>query len=179
MNSKTILVISIFGCLNLIACGDQEEQITAPVPSVEVHNGYKATLAEGVQFAEKPDYPAFIKAVSGMSGYETIGRWTEGRDVEFVFTQNLPRKFTLNLEFAPAFGPDVGKVAQIQVGEWKSTFIASEKPKSISFFIETTTPTDSIKFVVPDPLSPAELGTGEDTRKVGIMFKRLSIVTNE
>ena len=179
MNSKTILVVSILGCLNLIACGDQEEQITAPAPSLEVHNGYQATLEEGIQFAEKPDYPAFIKSVKGMSGFETIGRWTEGKQVEFVFTQSLPTKFTLNLEFAPAFGPDQGEVAQIQTGDWKSTFVASDRPKKVSFLIETATPTNSIQFVVPYPISPAELGIGEDTRKVGIMFKRLSIVTNE
>jgi len=178
MNSKNIFVISTLVCLNLVACREQEE-VTAPVPIVEVHNGYNATLAEGIQFAEKPDYPAFIKSVSGMSGYETIGRWTEGKDVDFVFTQNLPSKFTLNLEFAQAFGPNVGKVAQIQVGEWKSTFIASDRPKKVSFLIEASTATNSIKFVVPAPLSPEDLGVGEDTRKVGIMFKRLSIVTDQ
>ncbi len=179
MSLKNILVIATIVSLNLVACGEQEEEVTAPIPIVEVHNGYQATLAEGIQFAEKPDYPAFIKSVKGMSSFETIGRWTEGKQVAFVFTQNLPAKFTLNLEFAPAFGPDQGEVAQVEVGDWKSTFVASDRPKKVSFLIETATPTDTIKFVVPYPISPAEIGTGEDTRKVGIMFKRLSIVTDE
>lgn len=178
MNSKKILTLAILASLNLTACGENQEDV-AKAPVVEVHNGYNATLAEGIQFSEKPDYPAFIKSVAGMSAFETIGRWTEGKEVNFVFTQNLPTKFTLDLEFAPAFGPDVGKVVKIQVGEWENQFVASNQPKKETFIIETTTPTDSIKLIVPNPISPADLGTGTDTREVGIMFKRLSITSDE
>ena len=175
---KKTLIIATLVCLNLVACGDDKDDI-AKVPVVEVHNGYNATLAEGIQFAIKPDYPAFIKSVAGMSGYETIGRWTEGKYVDFVFAQNLPAKFTLDLEFAPAFGPDVSKVVKIEVGDWKNQFVASDLPKKVTFLVETSAPTDSIKFFVPFPVSPVEINAGTDTRKVGIMFKRLSIISNE
>ena len=178
MNLKKTLIIATLVCLNLVACGDDKDDITK-VPVVEVHNGYSATLAEGIQFAIKPDYPAFIKSVAGMSGFETIGRWTEGKYVDFVFAQNLPPKFTLDLEFAPAFGPDVSKVVKIEVGDWKNQFIASDLPKKVTFLVETSVPTDSIKFVVPFPASPIEIGAGDDTREVGIMFKRLSIISKE
>jgi hypothetical protein len=178
MNLKKTLIIATLVCLNLVACGDDKDDI-AKVPVVEVHNGYNATLAEGIQFAIKPDYPTFIKSVAGMSSFETIGRWTEGKYVDFVFAQNLPTKFTLDLEFAPAFGPDVSKVVKIEVGDWKNQFIASDLPKKVTFLVETSVPTDSIKFVVPFPVSPVEIGTGADTREVGIMFKRLSITSNE
>ena len=178
MTFKKTLIIATLVCLNLVACGDDKDDITK-VPVVEVHNGYSATLAEGIQFAIKPDYPAFIKSVAGMSGFETIGRWTEGKYVDFVFTQNLPTKFTLDLEFAPAFGPDVSKVVKIEVGDWKNQFIASDLPKKVTFLVETSVPTDSIKFVVPFPASPIEIGAGDDTREVGIMFKRLSIISKE
>jgi hypothetical protein len=178
MNLKKTLIIATLVCLNLVACGDDKDDI-AKVPVVEVHNGYNATLAEGIQFAIKPDYPAFIKSVAGMSSFETIGRWTEGKYVDFVFAQNLPPKFTLDLEFAPAFGPDVSKVVKIEVGDWKNQFIASDLPKKVTFLVETSVPTDSIKFVVPFPASPIEIGAGDDTREVGIMFKRLSIISKE
>ncbi len=114
-----------------------------------------------------------------MSGFETIGRWTEGKYVDFVFAQNLPTKFTLDLEFAPAFGPDADKVVEIQVGDWKNQFVASAQPQKVTFLVQTSVPTDSIKFIIPRPISPAHLGTGTDTRKVGIMFKRLSITSDE
>ena len=178
MTFKKTLIIATLVCLNLVACGDDKDDI-AKVPVVEVHNGYNATLAEGIQFAIKPDYPAFIKSVAGMSSFETIGRWTEGKYVDFVFAQNLPPKFTLDLEFAPAFGPDVSKVVKIEVGDWKNQFIASDLPKKVTFLVETSVPTDSIKFVVPFPASPIEIGAGDDTREVGIMFKRLSIISKE
>jgi hypothetical protein len=177
MNLKLIPSLVVLVAFTLVACGDNQED-RSKVPVVEVHNGYNATLAEGIQFAIKPDYPAFIKSVAGMSGYETIGRWTEGKYVDFVFAQNLPAKFTLDLEFAPAFGPDVGKVVMIEVGDWKSQFVASDLPKKVTFLVETSAPTDSIKFIVPFPVSPVEINAGTDTRKVGIMFKRLSIISD-
>ena len=178
MNLKLIPSLVVLVAFNLVACGDNQED-SSKAPVVEVHNGYNATLAEGIQFAIKSDYPAFIKSVAGMSGFETIGRWTEGKYVDFVFAQNLPQKFTLDLEFAPAFGPDVSKVVKIEVGDWKNQFIASDLPKKVTFLVETSVPTDSIKFVVPFPVSPIEIGAGDDTREVGIMFKRLSIISKE
>ena len=178
MSIKIISILVALVTINLLACSEnQEESLKAPV--VEVHNGYSATLTEGIQFSEKPDYPAFIKSVTGMSSFEPIGRWTEGKYVDFVFAQNLPAKFTLDLEFAPAFGPDVSKVVKIEVGDWKNQFIASDLPKKVTFLVETSAPTDSIKFIVPFPVSPVEINAGTDTRKVGIMFKRLSIISNE
>ena len=174
---KIISILVALVTVNLFACSEnQEESLKAPV--VEVHNGYSATLSEGIQFSEKPDYPAFIKSVVGMSGFEPIGRCTEGKLVDFVFAQNLPVKFTLNLEFAPAFGPDVGKVVKIEVGDWKNQFVASDQPKKETFIIENSLPTNSIKFIVPEPTSPVELGVGADAREVGIMFKRLSITSD-
>lgn len=174
MKLKAPLLLVTLVCFNLIACGDKADD-ASKTPVVEVHNGYSATLVEGIQFGEKPDYPAFIKSVAGMSSYETIGRWTEGKYVDFVFTQNLPSTFTLDLEFAPAFGPNVGKIVEIQVADWKNQFVASEQPKKVTFHVQTATATDSIKFIIPRPLSPADLAVGKDIRKVGIMFKRLSI----
>ena len=177
MNSKINFMLAIVATLTLVACSENQED-SAKVPVVDVHNGYNATLAEGIQFSEKPNYPAFIKSVTGMSGFEATGRWTEGKNVTFVFAQNLPAKFTLDLEFAPAFGPDVGKVVKLEVGDWKNQFIASDKPKKETFIIETSLPTDTIKFVVPEPLSPSEMGISTDPREVGIMFRRLSIISD-
>jgi hypothetical protein len=174
---KIISILVALVTVNLLACSEnQEESLKAPI--VEVHNGYSATPSEGIQFSEKPGYPAFIKSVTGMSGFEPIGRWTEGKLVDFVFAQNLPVKFTLNLEFAPAFGPDVGKVVKIEVGDWKNQFVASDQPKKETFIIANSLPTNSIKFIVPEPTSPVELGVGAVTREVGIMFKRLSITSD-
>jgi hypothetical protein len=150
----------------------------AKVAVVDVHEGYNATLAEGIQFAVKPNYPSFIKSVIGMSGYEPNGRWTEGENVIFTFTQNLPANFTLELDIAGAFGTNAGKVLQIQVGDWKSQFVVDDKPSNSKFIIKTSAPTDSIKLTIPEPKSPKDLGNSSDSRQLGISLKRLSIVSN-
>src|SRR5450759_2078691 len=116
MKCRFTLIVAALVCLNLAACGKNEEP--AKVSAVVVQGGYNATLAEGIQFAAKPNYPSFIKSVTGMSGYEPIGRWTEGKKVVFTFTQNLPTTFTLEFDLAGAFGPNAGKVLQIQAGDW-------------------------------------------------------------
>jgi hypothetical protein len=177
MNLSNIFVISTMLCLSLVACADSGAP--APISIAKLDNSYNATLAEGIDFSQKPGYPVFIKAVTGLSRYEKMGRWTEGKEVVFDFKQNLPPKFILNLDFAPALGPNVGKTVQIQVGDWMSAFIASDKPANVWLIVKSTIPTHSIKFVVPAPLSPAEIGIGEDTRKIGLMFKHLSIVTDD
>ena len=175
MKSRFTLVVVALVALNLVACGKTEEP--TKVSAVVIKDGYNATLAEGIQFAAKPNYPSFIKSVTGMSGYETSGRWTEGKNVVFTFTQNLPATFTLELDLGGAFGPNVGKVVQIQAGGWKQQFVADAKPSNNKFLVKTNAPTDSIEFTIPEPKSPKELGA-DDTRQLGIMFKRLSIVTN-
>jgi hypothetical protein len=139
---------------------------------------YNATLAEGIQFAAKPYYPSFIKSVEGMSGYEAIGRWTEGKNVIFTFTQKLPTIYTLELELAGAFGPNAGKEIQIQSGVWQGRFIVDVKPRMYKIPVKTNNPTDKIEFIIPEPKSPNELGGSGDPRQLGIMFKRLSIITN-
>jgi len=140
--------------------------------------GYDATLAEGIQFASKPNYPFFIKSVTGMSGYETAGRWSEGKNVIFTFTNDLPVTFTLKIEFAGAFGPNAGKKIHIQAGDWRGQFIVDAKPVIYKIFVETSTPTDRIEFIIPEPKSPNELGGSGDPRQLGIMFTRLSITDN-
>jgi hypothetical protein len=171
----TLIVVALFA-LNLAACGKNEEP--AKVSAIVVQGGYNATLAEGVQFVAKPNYPSFIKSVTGMSGYEPIGRWSDGNEVIFTFTQNLPGTFTLDLDLADAFGPNVGKVVQIQVGNWKQQFVADAKPSNNKFLVKTSLPTDSIEFTIPEPKSPKDLGMSGDSRQLGILFKRLSITTN-
>lgn len=139
---------------------------------------YNATLLEGIQFAANQYYPSFIKSVEGMSGYEPIGRWTEGKNVIFTFTQKLPTIYTLELELAGAFGPNAGKEIQIQSGVWQGRFIVDAKPRIYKIPVKTNNPTDKIEFIIPEPKSPNELGGSGDPRQLGIMFKRLSINTN-
>lgn len=176
MKSGFMMIVVALVCLNLAACGKNEEP--AKVAAVVIPESYNATLAEGIQFAAKPNYPSFIKSVTGMSDYEPVGRWTEGKNVTFVFTQNLPATFTLSLDFAGVFGPNADKMIQIQVGDWKSKFVVDTKPSTNKFLVKASAPTDRIELIIPEPRSPKELGAGDDPRKLGISLTRLSITSN-
>ena len=162
MKSIFALILAASVCLNITACG---------------HDGYDATLAEGIQFAAKRDYPTFIKSVSGMSGYEAEGRWTEGKNVVFTFKEKLPTSFTLELEMVGGFGPTAGNAIHVLVGDWAGHPVIDTKPGIHKLLVKTNTPTDHIDFIVPYATSPNALG-GHDSRELGIMFKRLSIIAN-
>lgn len=176
MKSRFTLIVVTLVALNLAACGKNEEP--AKVSAVSIPDSYNATMAEGIQFAAKPNYPSFIKSVVGMSGYEASGRWTEGKNVVFTFTQNLPTAFTLELDIVGPYSSNAGKVMQIQAGDWKGEFVVEAKPSTNKFLVKTSAPTDSIAFTIPEPKSPKELGQSDDPRQLGVMFKRLSITTN-
>ena len=173
MNRKFSLIAVVLACFMLSACNDNEEAATAP--AVVIHDGYNATLAEGIQFSAKPNYPSFIKSVAGMSGNEPTGRWSEGKHVIFTFTQNLPATFTVELDLVSALGPNAGQLAKIRVGDWEQMFEVETKPNTQKFYVKTSKPSDSIEFIIPKPTSPKELGASDDPRKLGILFKRLSI----
>lgn len=173
MKFNLLIITVVLGFLNLTACGNNEDKVKGSV--VVVHDGYDATLADGIQFSAKQNYPSFIKSVSGMSGYETSGRWTEGKDVNFTFIKNLPSSFTLQIDLMGSFGPNAGKVIQIQIADWKGQFVVDAKPSTNRFIVKTNAPTDSIGFTIPEPKSPKELGLSDDPRQLGIKFKLLSI----
>ena len=54
------------------------------------------------------DYPADVASVSGISGPEAVGRWTDGASAVVQFKKALPSTFQLKLQTFGAFGPNVG-----------------------------------------------------------------------
>jgi hypothetical protein len=182
MKLKLSLVI-FMGLLAFAACSSKNEESKAKSSSPAVSSAavapletYDATLSEGIQFAQNPGYPKFIKSVSGMSHYEKIGRWTEGPKAIFTFVNPLPVAFKLHLEMKGAFGPNEGKPIKVIVGDWQGSFVlTSGDIKLIDLMVKTSKPSDTIEFMIPEPVSPAELKVGSDPRLLGIMFERLSI----
>jgi hypothetical protein len=176
MKSKLLLIITALIVLNLAACDNKQPEEAVKAIAIETTAGYNATLVQGIQFADKPNYPSFIKSVTGMSDYETLGRWTDGKNVVFTFTQNLPANFTLEIDLADTLSTNSGKEIQVQVGDWKGQFLGVINASNNKLLVKTTTPADSIIFTIPAPESPVNLGTGQDIRMLGIKFKRLSVI---
>ncbi len=138
-------------------------------------DAYETALKEGINFAN-PDYPSFIKSVSGISGYEAVGRWSAEAKATITFANPLPKAFRLHLEIGAAYGPNDGKPIKVRVGNWKGEFtIINAALKPIDLHIKTSHPADTIEFIIPEPASPKEFKTTGDPRQLGILFKQLSI----
>ncbi len=182
-------VVVLAGVFALSGCSEKPEpkvQITvgdtapAAAPATATANAlgprYEATMAEGIDF-KKQGYPNFLAEVSGMSGYEVWGRWTQGGPVaKFRFKQALPKKFTLEIT-ATAFGPNVGTPVKVRAGSVEKTFaITNKEPNTYRLTFETDGTADALEITPPKPTSPSEiLPNNGDTRKLGIGFILLKI----
>lgn len=137
---------------------------------------YGASLADGIVFG-KQGYPRFVKDVSGISGREPFGRWTDGSDVILEFRQPLPARFRLSLEAAAAASV-LGKDITVQVGTASET-IRFDKPvpSTVTIPIDTDGTATTLALRLPDVRSPKEQGLSEDPRRLGLALIRLAIET--
>jgi hypothetical protein len=134
---------------------------------------YESTLEEGIQFA-KAGYPSFLQSVSGVSGYEPWGRWTEGKEVVFKFKKKLPKKFTLELT-AQAFGPNVNEPLTVKLGKiTKGVTLTSDRPKVYMVQLSGVD-TDALILLPAKPTTPKSMGVNEDLRSLGIGLVKLKI----
>lgn len=140
---------------------------------------YNAQLKDGIDFT-KDGLPIFVKSIVGLSKFEPWGRWSDANlssHVIFNFTESLPDIFSLSLK-ANAFGPNVGKDLNIQVGDKKFNIMI---PNGGPFEIELPVAlngkrVNTVEFIPPQPTSPKDLGLGEDGRRLGIGFISMKII---
>ncbi|WP_028325308.1 DUF7024 domain-containing protein [Desulfatirhabdium butyrativorans] len=167
-----LLSLVVFGVSSLsIYAMEKKGKKETPPPS----NEFIMALKKGIDFSD-PALPAIVKSVTGISGAEANGRWTDGGKVTITFTQKLPKSFKLHIESKGAFGPNVNKPIQVIIGKWKgSIIINNEKIKPFDLVVKTVTPVDTIEFIVPEPKSPEELKISNDPRKLGFWMTKLSI----
>lgn len=177
------------GVVTLAGCGDKPEPssqvgIGAAAPVVAEPAGalgprYEATLADGIDF-KKPGYPKFLIEVSGVSGHEDWGRWTDaaaGATARFRFNQPLPQKFTLELK-ANAFGPNLGQPVKVRVGGLEKEFVVKDS-QAVELHLltfEGVNGVDTIEIIPPKPTSPRELDPqNADQRLLGLSLVSLQI----
>lgn len=120
-------------------------------------------------------WPGMILSMEGLSKPEAWGAWSSGRVVTFEFLRPLPEKFSVQLQ-AFAFGPNVGNDFVAQVGENKVSFKLGEFPEERLLEFYNPNNSRTIKITIPLPISPNELGLGDDDRKLGIAFLKLKIL---
>ena len=151
----------------------------APAPALDpLAPRYEATLAEGIDF-RKPGYPVFVTSVTGVSGVEPWGRWSDANldsTVKIRFAQGLPAKMTAEVTVT-AFGPNLGAPIRMRIGQAERTIVHSDPqvPGTYKLAFESTGGADTIEFIAPAPTSPQALAGTADVRKVGVGLVALKV----
>lgn len=115
-----------------------------------------------------------VLSTSGLSSHEGWGTWSLGSEVVFEFSANIPSDFRLNL-VAHAFTNNTNKDIYIQAGDTREKLHLTTKVTTNSIVFQNVKQSNIIKFYVPCPTSPQEIGMSNDNRKIGIGFISLSI----
>jgi phosphoglycerol transferase len=127
---------------------------------------------------QKHEWPGVIRDQKGLfNPPEPWGAWSIDRKVVFKFAKPLPRRFDLELT-ARAFGPNANKDILVHVGEQSSKFqLPATFPKFETRKIRIDNPNrlSEISIDIPKPVSPKDLGLGDDGRSLGIGFSMMHI----
>jgi hypothetical protein len=154
------------------------EQVNFLEYGIEPHlRPYSAELAEGIDFTKRA-YPHFLVRVSGMSGAEQWGRWTDAklsRTAELEFRYPLPARFELEIT-AHGFGPNNALPAIVTVGAVTKKFISTPDWRIHHIHFETDGSARTIEITAPKPTSPSETDPrNNDTRQLGIALSSLRV----
>lgn len=147
----------------------------APQPAPTEAPAYHATLEEGIDF-KKPGYPDFITEVTGVSGREDWGRWTDGATATFKFKDPLPKKFTLLVE-AGAIGDNLGKPIKFRVGSVEKEAVFKGDPfgnsRVATLHFNSAEPGNTLVVTIPAPMT-----IQTDSRKLGVGLITIKIDTS-
>lgn len=125
--------------------------------------------------------PRYVKSISGLSGVESFGRWSEEKIVTIQLNELLPEKFTLVIK-AGAYGKNRKSPAVIHIGTQERKLLIdalNTEPKDFSVDFTGVENASYIAIEVPSPTSPKSIGQGEDIRTLGYNFVTLSIHPSE
>jgi len=182
-NLRPLFVLGLLLVIMVGGCGPSQ----APVyPQVIVWSGkpnearYAATPQEGIDF-RKDGYPDFLAEVSGVSGLETWGRWTDaamGSAATFRFRQPLPKKFTVQIV---VHSISVAQIVKVRVGTSEKEVTIQEggaAPTTYDVPMESDGTADSLaitsmKLFIPHEHNP----NSADVRKLGIPLQALKILS--
>ena len=142
---------------------------TRPVPFEELAPPFERWTASA------PDVPAEIARLTGFYGAEPWGRWTQGKVSRIELGRALPTHFVLELRTRFALAPNVGRTAVVSVGGIERSFAIRNEPTTVAFSFELEKPARVIEIRVPNPVSPRELGMGEDRRSLGVGIESIAV----
>ncbi len=118
--------------------------------------------------------PAVIESMSGLSGHEDFGRWSDGRQVVLTWLRPLPRRFVLQVT-AAAFGPNVQRPVSVHCGAARAQLTFAATASTVAVTLNQETQARTLIFDIPQPSSPKSLRLSADERRLGIAFQQLVI----
>jgi phosphoglycerol transferase len=119
--------------------------------------------------------PKGISQVTGVDKYpESWGIWSVENVVRLQFVEPLPNHFKLTIE-ARAFGPNIGRLFQIKVGQEQRSFKLDDSFGSTTLSFYGVSNSNSLLISIPKPTAPSSLSNSQDNRTLGIALKTLKI----
>jgi phosphoglycerol transferase len=125
---------------------------------------------------DSPILSPLVAHMSGVSGYEPWGRWTEGGTVVLELARTLPARFSLRIATATAMPDSLHVPLGVRIGDTRRTFVLDREASVVEIPFAPATPARLIEITIPDPRSPQELGINTDARKLGIGLESIAIV---
>ncbi|MBC7452500.1 MAG: glycosyltransferase family 39 protein, partial [Massilia sp.] len=119
---------------------------------------------------------AMARKVSGFGISEQWGRWSTGKHATLEFTRPLPRELVLTIH-ARAFGPNAGQPFLLNIGGQQAQFTLGQEAGDITLRFNTDGRQSRITIVVPQPVSPRQLGVNPDRRTLGIGLHSVMVAT--
>ena len=118
---------------------------------------------------------ASVSKISGFSGWEPAGRWTEGPMARIELAEPLSGRVTLRLETAMAMPPSTHTDLPIRIGGVEHQLRLEGGPTTADIRFDLPGPANAIEIVIPNPVAPRDLNLNSDPRKLGIMVKSITI----
>ena len=140
-----------------------------PVPFAELAPPFERWTAS------IPEVPAEIAKLSGFSGAEAWGRWTQGPVARIELGRPLPTEFVLEIRTRFAMRPNVDVPIAVSVGNVERSFTVGAAPTNVELPFRLQRPESVIEIRIPHPVSPRQLGLGEDRRELGVGIESLAI----
>lgn len=160
---------------DLKICGEVSPwtPFVSPNPASDSFFSYPATLEEGIDFS-KAGYPYFVCKVRGISVREDWGRWTDEKNVKFIFREMLPEKFELHILVVSGVSQNLREPITVQVGNESREFILTgESDQEIVLNFTPGRGVSQIEIVIPYSANPA---APLNSSEVGIGLQRLWII---
>lgn len=121
--------------------------------------------------------PAWVTSISGLSGVESFGRWSDANlapSVRIVSSVPLPSKFQLRLCLR-ALSPSENSPVTIYVGSSIYVVNVTDQITEVQVNIENSSSANSIDIVPRKVISPLELGWSSDRRRLALAIESMTI----